>query len=605
MLTEVPNQSPGLVAPTRPNRALKLLIFGSSCSMLGSRVTTIAYPMLVLYLTGSPATAGLVAFAATAPSLLVYMPVGALVDRLDPRRTMLMSESGRGIAVGIVAIMLLRGRPSVILLIIVAVAEEILEVFSMLAERRYIRSLVDRDQAPSVLARIEGRTHVVVLTGRPLGAFLFELGHIFPFFLDTLSFIVSVLTLAGAKGERGTQQPLVTVPPARSNDRDRKGWGRNTFTRPYRWPDIHLKNDIFDSLRWLREEPYVKMIILLSASTTLISQALIMVFLAAAHGQHLPSLMVGVTLATSGIGGTLGSMLATRLKAAADLPLIQIQLWVWAAAFAALWIVGGKSFLPIAAVMTVLGFTGALSNIQFGTYLMDSVAETMLARVTSAGNLMSFAACAAGPAVGGILVQYCKVEKSVFSLLIMTIILAIISVSVPSVRSQRSRTNDRSSAKTSDSPQRAGRQALFRRVFIGRGLIAIRGCLRLVRSAVPHRVASLARSSALLRTLVAHCRRRWCRLADAVLIGADPAGVEAAGDALREQDPGDRAGGEVLGVEDVDLGAAGRLVVDEAEIAVRLGVAVPGQDREPGGQLPVIEDAVFAVGARGLVLHER
>ena len=49
--------------------------------MLGSHVTTIAYPLLVLRLTGSPFTAGCVAFAATAPGILVHIPAGALADR--------------------------------------------------------------------------------------------------------------------------------------------------------------------------------------------------------------------------------------------------------------------------------------------------------------------------------------------------------------------------------------------------------------------------------------------------------------------------------------------------------------------------------------------
>lgn len=49
--------------------------------MSGSQLTAIA-ALLVLYLTRSPRDAGWwVAFAATAHSILVYMPAGALIDR--------------------------------------------------------------------------------------------------------------------------------------------------------------------------------------------------------------------------------------------------------------------------------------------------------------------------------------------------------------------------------------------------------------------------------------------------------------------------------------------------------------------------------------------
>src|SRR5437868_11680600 len=93
---------PRNTVPFRCNNSFRLLLGGSSASMLGSRLTTIAYPMLVLYLTGSPATAGFAVFAATAPSILVYIPAGALVDRWDPRRTMLLTESLRGGAIATV-----------------------------------------------------------------------------------------------------------------------------------------------------------------------------------------------------------------------------------------------------------------------------------------------------------------------------------------------------------------------------------------------------------------------------------------------------------------------------------------------------------------------
>ena len=140
--------------------------------MLGSRMTAIAYPMLVLWMTGSPLAAGIVGFAAVAPSVLVYMPAGALVDRWDPRSAMLVCEIGRGLAIGTVVIVVAVGEHNVALLAGLAIVEESLEIFSNLAERRYLRSLVEPGQMPSALARSEARIHLAVLIGRPLGGFL-------------------------------------------------------------------------------------------------------------------------------------------------------------------------------------------------------------------------------------------------------------------------------------------------------------------------------------------------------------------------------------------------------------------------------------------------
>ena len=53
-------------------RAFRLLLTGSSVSMLGTRISNIALPMLALYMTGSPIAAGWTAFAAIAPSPSSY-----------------------------------------------------------------------------------------------------------------------------------------------------------------------------------------------------------------------------------------------------------------------------------------------------------------------------------------------------------------------------------------------------------------------------------------------------------------------------------------------------------------------------------------------------
>jgi len=52
----------------------------------------------VLALTGSPSKAGLVAFAQTLPFVLLFLPAGAVVDRLDRKRLLLAADGGRALA---------------------------------------------------------------------------------------------------------------------------------------------------------------------------------------------------------------------------------------------------------------------------------------------------------------------------------------------------------------------------------------------------------------------------------------------------------------------------------------------------------------------------
>ena len=61
------------------NRDFLLLWSGQTVSVLGSRVSATAVPLLVLAMTHSPATAGVVGFVSTLPHLLVQLPAGAWI----------------------------------------------------------------------------------------------------------------------------------------------------------------------------------------------------------------------------------------------------------------------------------------------------------------------------------------------------------------------------------------------------------------------------------------------------------------------------------------------------------------------------------------------
>jgi hypothetical protein len=386
---------------------------GTSVSMFGSRISTIAFPMLVLHLSGSPFTAGLVLFAAVVPSMLVYIPAGAVVDRCDPKRVMLVSEVGRGIAIGFVVVKLALGRPSVSVLILAMVAEEILEIFSTLADRRYINCLAEREDTSKSQAYIEVRTHSVVLAGRPIGPFLFSVRPIVPFLADAVSFAVSVASLIYIRGT----DAVARRPRERLSARQ-------------------LRSDVRDGIRWLHNNKYARIAVALMACTTLIAQALLMIFLSEAHTQQLSSVTIGLVLAASGGGGVLGSVVAGRLPESVRIFWLQIQMCAWCVALAFLAVSGGRSVLWIGAAMIVLGFTGAIGNVELGTYLVKNAGDGMLSRVTSIGSVLAIGACALGPMVGGTAIQNYGIQGAVSALSIMVVALAATSFCVPGFRAE-------------------------------------------------------------------------------------------------------------------------------------------------------------------------
>ena len=409
----------GLLVSRSWVRDFRLLMAGSVVSMLGSRISTVACPLLALFLTHSPFDAGLVAFAATIPSVLVYIPAGALVDRWDSRRTMLLSEVGRGVAITVVAVSLAVGRTSVLLLILVVIVEEILEVFSTLADRRCVRGLVPRERASSVQAGIESRTHVVVLVGRPLGVLLFGVMHILPFLADAASFVVSVLAIVNIKTRRIVEERI-------ESQSNRISWKR-------------LSEDIDAAWKLFLKDPYARAALILSAGTTLIGQALIIIFLAGARTSGLSSVWVGLVLAASGVGGVVGAAIAPRLRKPPKASLVLWQMLAWFMALVFLAVVGWHSFPCVAVVMATQSLAGALGNIEIDTHFFRAFDENMLAKVTSFGRFVTISASAVGPMLGGMLIQFWGAQVAVSALAGMTFVLVLMAGATPSMRNYRQR----------------------------------------------------------------------------------------------------------------------------------------------------------------------
>ena len=397
--------------------AFRLLMFGSSISMLGTRISTVAFPMLVLHLHNSPFFTGLVAFAAIAPGMLIYLPAGVLVDRMNPRRVMLASELLRGLTIASVvfALAMFRAHVSIWFLIAAMLAEEIFEIFSTLADRRYLNKVMERDKIASQQASVEVRTHAAVLAGRPVGPFLFSIQPFLPFLADAVSFIASVISL------------LLLGRIDESQGETRGPTRRKVFS------------DIFQGFSWLRQDRRALGTVLLMATTSLVAQALILMFLVEAHTRQISTLTIGVVLAASGAGGAVGAFCSRIVPAAMRSSWLSLQMITWSVALALLALVGGQSVYLSAIAMFILGLTGAIGNVEFGTYLFRNVADDMIAKVTGFGQMLAIGACALGPVLGGYAIQQFHVRGAIWFLFFLVMSLAFISLLLPTAKEQLAR----------------------------------------------------------------------------------------------------------------------------------------------------------------------
>ena len=105
------------------NRDYMLLWSGQALSDIGGAVSELAFPLLVLAVTHSPAQAGFVAALRALPATLFSLFAGVLVDRWDRKRVMLVCDTGRALSLASIPIAFALGHLTIWQLYITAFLE--------------------------------------------------------------------------------------------------------------------------------------------------------------------------------------------------------------------------------------------------------------------------------------------------------------------------------------------------------------------------------------------------------------------------------------------------------------------------------------------------
>src|SRR4051812_1631994 len=90
-------RSSNRLPPLWRNRDFMLLWSGQAVSVLGSTMSQLVFPLLVLSLTGSPLSAGIAGALYSIPYIIFSLPAGALIDRWDRKLVMILCDTGRAI----------------------------------------------------------------------------------------------------------------------------------------------------------------------------------------------------------------------------------------------------------------------------------------------------------------------------------------------------------------------------------------------------------------------------------------------------------------------------------------------------------------------------
>jgi MFS family permease len=204
-------------------RDFRLMWAGQAVSSLGDQFALVALPWLALVLTGSALALGGVLAVMAVPRATLMLVGGVYVDRLSPRRVMLLSNAARLVAVTALALIVLAGDVSLPMVYLFAFVFGVADAFFFPAQQAIIPALVEPDEIAAANALAQGTTQLTVFAGPAVaGLLVAALGSTgshpgltgigSALLVDALSFVVSIVTLvlirAGATA-RGEHEPVM------------------------------------------------------------------------------------------------------------------------------------------------------------------------------------------------------------------------------------------------------------------------------------------------------------------------------------------------------------------------------------------------------------
>ncbi|WP_439385449.1 MFS transporter [Amycolatopsis lexingtonensis] len=360
-------------------RRLPWLLTSSAASNLGDGIGKVALPLLATTLTHDPVLIAGLSATQFLPWLLFAAVAGALVDRIDRRRAMVVANTVRAAAVGALAVLVAGGGMTIGLVYLTALVIGTAETIADSAANALVPAVVgdgSLDAANSKLQACEivGQTFL----GGPIGSLAFALFAAFPFVLGSAGFAIAAAVLLGLTG---TYRGRGEEPPAR------------------------LRTELADGLRWLRGHPLLLRLVVVAGLLSLVSElAQAQLVLYALDDLRLSDAAFGFFAFVGGIGGLIGAGVAPRLVRAAGRRAVVVGGVVCCGAgFGGMGLV--RSPVAGAALFGLFAAAVVAVNVVLATARHTLVPGALLGRVLGVWRTVVWGAIPLGALLGGALTE--------------------------------------------------------------------------------------------------------------------------------------------------------------------------------------------------------
>ena len=379
------------------NRDYMLLWSGQVISTLGTRASTIVYPLLILALTNSPAAAGIASALGSAPYIIFSLPVGALIDRWDRKRVMILCDIGRGLTMISIPLAMLLHVLTLWQIYGASLVEGSLFVFFNIAEVAALPRVVTKGQLPSAAAQSEAGNGFASIVGPSFGTILFQtLGHAAPFIADAVSYGVSVVSLFFI-GPRFQQERIIA-------DHDlprrlRKAWVGYGISRLFAIWQLCAVD-------------------LMPAGA---AQPLILIVLAKRMGAQ--DAQVGLIFSMAGLGGILGSMIGGQIQRRFSFGQV-IASTMWAQVLLFPLYILAPHFILLGVITAVIYVTIPIFNVVQFSYRIALIPDELQGHVNSTFRLIAYGLQPLGAALSGVLLERVGATPTVILFSMLYLLLA-------------------------------------------------------------------------------------------------------------------------------------------------------------------------------------
>jgi predicted MFS family arabinose efflux permease len=382
-----------------------LLQTGQLLSSAGTQTASIAYPLLVLAITHSPAKAGIVAFARSVPWAVFALPAGLAADRWDRRRLMILADCVRVLAMGSLAATIAFHRPPFWQILVVGFIEGCGSALFSGAQAGALRAVVPPRQLPAAAATETGRIAAVRLGGPPLGGALFGLGRALPFVVDVLSYAFSTISLLAMR-----------TPFQQERERD----------------PATLRARLAEGFRFVWEQPFLRTCAMLFGLANFMGPGLLLAIVLIGKRQGLSGGEVGLLVSAFGACLLLGSFLSPLVRRLLPVrAVLVLELWTWLGCAAFL-------FWPSVYVLTASLLPTAVAipstdSVIHG-YRIAMTPDRLLGRAEAVRSTISLLIAPLGPLTAGVLLGATSPRLTIAVFAGVGALLAVWGTLSPSIR---------------------------------------------------------------------------------------------------------------------------------------------------------------------------